>query len=137
MRLLDTKYADGTAVVKKLNWVQACIECQRKNMADRCNHIARPPQHFQSFAGQERLARLMSHNSEAYDREMLNIGAKPMISAAFQRDWIDAMDSTAYTLRKTVDHIFITIDPSATKNRNLYALMSTIFVDGLAVVCRR
>ena len=151
VRLLDTKYADGTPVVKKLNWVQACLDCQRKNMADRCNHIARmfpvpltsgqkltrvgPPQHFQSYAGQERLARLMSHNSEAYDREMLNIGAKPLISAAFQRDWIDAMDATSYTLRKTVDHIFITVDPSATKNRNLYVLVSTIFVDGLQVVC--
>lgn len=137
VRLLDTCYEDGTPVVRKLNWVQACKDCQRKGIADRCTHIARPPQHFQSYGSQARLSRLMSHNQEANDRENLNIGGKPSISAAFERAWIDATVARPFQLTRTVHHIFVTIDPSAGKDRNYYAVMSTIFVDGICVVCLR
>lgn len=45
VRLLDTTYEDGTPVVRNLNWVQACKDCERRDIADRCTHIVRPPQH--------------------------------------------------------------------------------------------
>lgn len=113
VQLLDTKYSDGTSVVRKLNWVQSCKPCERKGLQDRCTHIARPPQHFQSYAGQERLNRLMSHNAESFDREMLNIGGKPTLTNAFERHWIDYMVDNYYECDQAIDHLFITIDPSA------------------------
>lgn len=161
VRMMQTTYPDGSPVVRSLCWVQACMTCQRKGIADRCTHIIRmfsfhyhpicpfhhwsmggiisyftgPPQHFSSWGAQERVSRLMSIDTDAHKREMLNIGSTPNVSSAFQREWIDAMVSRTYTLRKTVQHIFVTIDPSAGKDRNYYALMSTIFVDGQCVVC--
>jgi hypothetical protein len=112
-QVIDTTYSDGTPVVKKLNWNQACEPCKRKGLQDTCTHIARPPQHFQSYTGQERLNRLMSFNAEAFDREMLNIGGKPSITSAFDRHWIDYMVDNYYECDRAIDHIFITIDPSA------------------------
>jgi hypothetical protein len=44
-KLLDTPFEDGTPVVRNLNWVQACKDCVRRDIADRCTHIVRPPQH--------------------------------------------------------------------------------------------
>ena len=41
VKLLDTKYIDGTNVVWKLNWVQSCKACERKGLQDRCTHITR------------------------------------------------------------------------------------------------
>ena len=79
----------------------------------------------------------MSIDTDAHKREMQNIGTTPNTTSAFQREWIDAMVARTYTLRKTVQHIFVTIDPSAGKDRNYYALLSTIFVDNQCVVCTR
>jgi hypothetical protein len=134
VKLLDTKYNDGTNVVRKLNWTEACKTCERKGIADRCTHITRPPQHFQSFGGQERMNRLMSQNAESFDREILNIGGKPGITAAFESQWLDAIVAQEYDLRKPINHFFITVDPSAAKDRNLYVIMSMIFVDGQCVM---
>lgn len=77
----------------------------------------------------------MSYNAEAYDREMLNIGGKPDIMPAFRGELIDAMIAEPYTRERTVDQIFVTIDPSGGKDQSLYALLSTIFIDGICVVC--
>ena len=41
MRLIDTRYDDGTEVVYKLNWILSCDACKRRGLADRCQHIAR------------------------------------------------------------------------------------------------
>jgi hypothetical protein len=76
----------------------------------------------------------MSHNAESFDREMLNIGGKPGITAAFETQWLDAMISREYEIRKAVKHIFITIDPSAAKDRNLYVIMSTVFIDNQCII---
>ena len=133
-RLLDVKYPNGKPVVEKLVWIQSCHDCKRKGIADRCSHIKRPPQHFQSHATQARVDCLMSFDSDAKAREMDNIGDKPAITSAFKKDWIDHMTSKAYTLKKSVDHIFITIDPSAGKDRNYYALLSAIFVNGECII---
>lgn len=38
MRLLDTKYRDGTPVVKQLDFNKACRSCQRKGLEKRCTH---------------------------------------------------------------------------------------------------
>ena len=78
--------------------------------------------------------RLMSHNAESFNREILNIGGKPGITAAFESQWLDDMISREYTLKKTVKHIFITVDPSGAKDRNLYVVMSSIFVDGQCII---
>lgn len=48
LRLLDARFEDGTPVVRKSNWVPACKDCERKDIADRCTHIVRLPQHSQS-----------------------------------------------------------------------------------------
>jgi hypothetical protein len=72
---------------------------------------------------------------EAHDVEMLNIVAKSSKQAAFKSEWVDAMLRRKYSERRTINHLFITIDPSATKNRNLYVLTSGFFVDGQFVVC--
>lgn len=152
LKLLSAKYPDGTDVVKNLNWIQSCKNCERRGLAERCTHIAREPQHFQSHAGHERLMCLMSQNRESYDREMLNIGGLPTIRSAFETQWIDHIVENTYTCDKTIDRLFITIDPSAgllhtpianspthqlAKDRNLYVILSTIFVDGQCVVCFR
>ena len=99
MRILDVTYDDGTPVVKKLNWVQACVECRRKGTPEKCHHIARPPQHFQSWGSQARLSKLLSVDPAAYDREVLNITDDPSIVPAFQSEWIDSMLSTAQSLQ--------------------------------------
>lgn len=56
---------------------------------------------------------LMSQNRESYDREMLNIGGLPTIKNAFESQWIDHIVENTYTCDKTIDRMFITIDPSA------------------------
>jgi hypothetical protein len=149
-QLLDVKYKDGTNVVKKLNYIKSCRECERRGTPETCTHIARMsppfyllklmeagrPEHFQTWSGQEKLERLMSQNPDSFDREMLNIGSKPTLEAAFRQEWIDAMVSTKYSdSQRTVNHLFVTIDPSAAKDRNLYVLTSAFFIDGQCVVC--
>lgn len=119
MQLINVKYKDGTPVVKKLDWLQSCTECKRRGEAESCTHRAKPPQHFQSYGGQERLERLMSVNPESYDREMLNKGGTPSIENAFPSAWIDAMVAHRVRLKKTIHHLFITIDPSAGVLRRL------------------
>ncbi len=96
---------------------------------------------------------LMSQNRESYDREMLNIGGLPTIKSAFETQWIDHIVENTYKCDKSIDRLFITIDPSAgmvsglcptplnipthqlAKDRNLYVILSTVFVDGHCVVC--
>lgn len=41
VRMMQTTYPDGSPVVRSLCWVQACMACQRKGIADRCTHIIR------------------------------------------------------------------------------------------------
>ena len=45
------------------------------------------------------------------------------------------MVGNPYKIRNNVTHIFITVDPSSGKDRNLYAICSTIYVDDMCVVC--
>jgi hypothetical protein len=73
MRILDVKYDDGSDVVKKLDFVQSCVVCKRKGIPEKCTHIARTPQHFTSRAHQARLAKLLSTDPMAYEREMLYV----------------------------------------------------------------
>ncbi len=40
-----------------------------------------------------------------------------------------------YASVAAVKHLFITIDPSACKDRNCYVLTSMFFVNGVCVVC--
>jgi hypothetical protein len=40
LKLLSAKYPDGTDVVKNLNWIQSCKNCERRGLAERCTHIA-------------------------------------------------------------------------------------------------
>lgn len=71
------------------------------------------PQHFQSHAGNERMEKLMDEKS--YRVEIENEEELPSITNAFQKEWIDSMEKNTYRLKKHVDQIFITIDPSAGK----------------------
>ena len=64
-----------------------------------------------------------------------NISDKPTITNAFEKEWIDYAIHNLYELRTVVNHLFITIDPSAGKDLNYYVLSSFIFVDGKCVVC--
>ena len=77
----------------------------------------------------------MKQNAGAYDREMNNIGDKPTIFAAFQREWIDYMIENPYRSIASVKYLFVTIDPSACKDRNCYVVTSMIFVNGRCIVC--
>lgn len=160
MRLMDTKYKDGTPVVKQIDLNNSCNACRRKGLEKRCTHRAKQPEHFHSHTGNERMSLLM--DKEAYDREIQNKEDTPAISNAFEKDWLDAMFSRIYPIRRHQKHVFISLDPaggtlrglSATrsgakrhevkilidltligKEGNLYALVSTIFVDGQCVVC--
>lgn len=136
MKILDMKYDDGTPVVEKLNWVQACGACKKKGMADKCTHIARPPQHFQSYSGQERVRKLLSTDKTAMRRETDNLVDDPETAYAFESVLIDRMFTHSYVLREEIRYLFITLDPSAGKGRNRYVLVSTVFTsDGHCVVC--
>lgn len=104
-------------------------------MQDRCSHLERPPQHFQSFGGQDRLQALLSQNSGAYNREMGNQEEVPTTTMAFNKEWVDFMTQNEYDSPESVSHLFITIDPSSGKDGNYYALASMIFVRGTCVVC--
>jgi hypothetical protein len=134
MRLLDVKYPNGKPVVEKLCYIQSCDDCKRRGTEDRCTHIRRPPQHFQSHATQDRVNCLMSFDAEAKARELDNVGDKPLITSAFKKEWIDQMVSDPYRIKQNVPHIFITIDPSAGKDRNYYALLSAIFIKGECII---
>lgn len=84
LKLLDVKYEDGSSVINKHNWVQVlfpqylsllinetCKTCKAKGIPEKCTHISRPPQHFQNYASQSRLSKLLSGDSNAYQREMM------------------------------------------------------------------
>jgi hypothetical protein len=51
---------------------------------------------------------------------MLNIGGLPTIKNAFETQWIDHIVENTYTCDKTIDRMFITIDPSAGIALTLY-----------------
>ena len=72
MCILDAKYDDGTNVVRKLDWVQSCIDCKRKGIADKCQHVIRRPEHFHGgFSNQKRVTKLLdAANPGAARREM-------------------------------------------------------------------
>ena len=50
-KVIDALYPDGTRVIKLLNWCKVCASCELRGLQDSCNHLTRPPQHFQSFGG--------------------------------------------------------------------------------------
>ncbi len=136
MNLLNVKNDDGTDVVTKYNWVQACTDCKRKGTPEKCNHFVAPPQHFQNFASQSRLAKLMSGIEGAYEREMQNICDEPTHKPAFDSHLIDHMVRAKHRLVGDHRHLFITVDPSCGKNGNLYVIASMVFspVDGICTV---
>ena len=71
MRLIDAKYDDGTDVVRKVDLMQSCRECKRKGMPEKCPHIGRGHQHFQSVASMARIQKLLNAtNPDAYKVEM-------------------------------------------------------------------
>lgn len=76
------------------------------------------PQHFQSHAANERMECMMDEQS--YRREIQNEEEMPSISNAFEKSWIDSMVKNTYLLSKDMNHIFITIDPSAGISLSLY-----------------
>lgn len=136
MKILDMKYDDGTDVVMKLNWIQACATCKKKGLEDKCTHIARPPQHFQSVADQERVKKLMSTDKASMRVEILNEREEADTTYAFESVHIDRMFKHSYVLREEIRHLFITLDPSAGKGANRYVLVSTVFTsEGNCVVC--
>ena len=51
-------------------------------------------------------------DKEAYDREIQNKEDTPAISDAFEKDWLDAMFSRIYPLRRHQKHIFVALDPA-------------------------
>jgi len=69
MQIINSKYDDGTDVVKKFNFVTSCGVCTRKGIAEKCTHIARSIQHFQSIGAQARLSKLLS--ADDYLREVM------------------------------------------------------------------
>jgi hypothetical protein len=159
MQLIDVKFKDGTPVVRKLNWIKSCRDCERRGKE--CPHRTKQPEAWQTFAGQERLEAMMSVVPDSYAREMENKGGTPSMVNAFETAAIDDMVARKHTLRGTINHIFITIDPSSGvlrccaggpadgrlaslalitltslgKDRNLYALLSTVFIGDECVVC--
>jgi len=152
MQIINGKYDDGSDVVKKFNWVTSCGVCTRKGIAEKCTHIARPIQHFQSIQSHARLSKLLS--ADDYLREVLYVSVclsvyvpltypfhrnqvdAPLITYAFDKVWIDAMVNSTYRLNEDIQHLFITIDPASGKDQNLYVLCSTVFTkDGTQVVC--
>ncbi len=110
MRLMDTKYKDGTPVVKQIDLNNACNACKRKGLEKRCTHRVKQPEHFHSHTGNERMSLLM--DKEAFQREIQNVEDTPAISNAFERDWLDAMFTRVYKLRRHQKHIFLSIDPA-------------------------
>ncbi len=51
------------------------------------------------------------------------------ISLAFQSDWLDAMadENRYYNLHNDIQHVFITIDPSAGSAKSLYVILSMFY----------
>ncbi len=65
-----------------------------------------------------------------------NVGDKPSIECAFLKEWIDCMMQHPYASNTQIQYLFVTLDPSACKDRNCYALTSMFFTyDGRCVVC--
>ncbi len=136
MKMLDAKHDDGTNVVTKYNLVQSCVECKRKNIPEKCTHFVTPPQHFQSFASQATLAKLLGPLDGAFGREFMNQVDEPPSVPAFEQTWIDNMTTNSKTIKTARKHLFITIDPSCGKNGNYYVITSMVFdADGQCTVC--
>lgn len=110
MRLMDTKYNDGTPVVKQIDLNNACAACKRKGLEKRCTHRVKQPEHFHSHTGNERMEKMM--DKESYLREIQNVEDTPATSSAFEREWIDAMFTRRYKIRTNAKHIFLSIDPA-------------------------
>lgn len=152
MQIINSKYDDGTDVVKKFNFATSCGVCTRKGIAEKCTHISRSVQHFQSIGAQARLSKLLS--ADDYLREVMYVSFSllrthslthslarnqvdaPLITYAFDRPWIENMVNNPYRLNEDIEHLFITIDPASGKDQNLYVLCSTVFTkDRTCVVC--
>lgn len=80
---------------------------------------------------QERIKNLMEI-SPSYDRGVLE-GLRPMTNV-FESQWIDALASRQYEITEDVTHIYIAVDPIAGKDRNMYSLMSMVFVNDERII---
>ena len=136
MQVLRATYKDGTPACRILNWIEACKECQRNGTPESCTHKYEAPQHFGSQHGRERTEALMSHDREVWARENENVMSKPLMEAAFRPAWIDALcnEELFYDSHRTINHIFVSVDPSACTDRNLYVITTSFFIDGQLVV---
>jgi hypothetical protein len=74
------------------------------------------------------------YSDEDSNLQFRNQSATPNNTLAFDKEWIDKMATNVYNSKKSIRHLFITIDPSAGKDRNFYALLSMIFVGEKCVV---
>lgn len=110
MRMQESKYADGTPVVKIVDFNRVCNSCRRKGLNKKCSHVIQQPQHFQSHAGNERMEKLMDERS--FRIEIQNEEEEPSISNAFEKEWIDSMVKNPYKLKVNVDYIMISLDPA-------------------------
>jgi hypothetical protein len=95
MKILDAKDATGKSVIREENYVRGCGACRAKGAADRCAHIVPRPQHFQRRSDQARLQALMAPFEGAFERELLNIQDRPLISAAFEPALLKPLDNVA------------------------------------------
>lgn len=117
-KMLEARNRDGTRVVKVLNWIKACIDCKIRNLDDTCTHIEQLPQEFQRGGDQERVRSLMSpFSKEDYEREVLNIAAKPTRDTAFKKEDLVFMNNPANDVKYNTAYrygtVYLGIDPAA------------------------
>jgi hypothetical protein len=117
-QMMYAKLGDGRDVMRRLNWIRACLRCTAQGNATRCSHFKPQPEHFQSHGAQERLEALMRPFGEAaVARELYNQAARPTIEPVFPNLWLQPLrDRTAdYAPGATPTHhraFFVGYDPA-------------------------
>lgn len=130
--IINAKYPNGEPIIKKVPWFESCNDCKLKDIQNLCTHITKPSQDFQSQRTQGKIGCLVNYNIDI----IVPHGNDESIvyTPAFKKEWIDYMSSRRYELKKNVNHIFITFDPSAGKDKNFFSLLSAIFVDDQCII---
>jgi len=125
-RYLQT-HRTGKRVYKTRIFTTICNNCRLRGR-EKCTHNVEMPWSNQQQSA--KIEAILADQKEIYRREIMNEDGESSIVKAFDKELVDDLDATNYSLdpSQEIRHVFIGIDPAAGGNRSMFSIVSMVVV---------
>lgn len=135
--LSDARYPDGRKVLLTLNFEGVCEDCKARGEPEKCKCLMADLPHWHLSSQLEKLEILLANNLDTYMREMKNLASDSSITPAFDPRDVAFLRKPDCMMRMTeisAPRVFMSVDPACGGDMSKMAIVSMIYVDGLAIV---